>query len=149
MKQNIIETIVGFTVLIIAVLFLTFAYKTGSSSNNSNGYQVTASFQSVEGIATGSDVMVAGIKIGVVKAITLDPNSFFALVYLSINDDVKLPKDSRASVVTSGLLGGKYISITPGSEDENLAANDQIKYTQPAINVESLINKLVSSFGNK
>ncbi|MCC8419125.1 MAG: outer membrane lipid asymmetry maintenance protein MlaD [Rickettsia endosymbiont of Glossina mortisans submortisans] len=149
MKQNIIETIIGFVVLIIALLFLIFAYKTGSSIASSKGYQVTANFQSAEGIAVGSDVMISGIKIGSVKKITLDPNSFYASVYLNINDDVKIPKDSKAQVVTSGLLGGKYISILPGNDDENLAANEEIRYTQSAINIESLINKIVSSFGSK
>ncbi|AFC70209.1 outer membrane lipid asymmetry maintenance protein MlaD [Rickettsia amblyommatis] len=149
MQQNIIETIIGFVVLIIALLFLIFAYKTGSSITSSKGYQVTAHFQSVEGIAVGSDVMISGIKIGSVKKMTLDPNSFYASVYLNINDDVKIPKDSKAQVVTSGLLGGKYISIIPGNDDENLVANEEIKYTQSAINIESLINKIVSSFGSK
>ncbi|MEG8229503.1 outer membrane lipid asymmetry maintenance protein MlaD [Candidatus Rickettsia tasmanensis] len=149
MQQNIIETIIGFVVLIIALLFLIFAYKTGSSITSSKGYQVTAHFQSAEGIAVGSDVMISGIKIGSVKKITLDPNSFYASVSLNINDDVKIPKDSKAQVVTSGLLGGKYISIVPGNDDENLAANEEIKYTQSAINIESLINKIVSSFGSK
>ncbi|MFV9857953.1 outer membrane lipid asymmetry maintenance protein MlaD [Rickettsia sibirica] len=149
MQQNIIETIIGFVVLIIALLFLIFAYKTGSAITSSKGYQVTAHFQSAEGIAVGSDVMISGIKIGSVKQITLDPNSFDASVYLNINDDVKIPKDSKAQVVTSGLLGGKYISIVPGNDDENLAANEEIKYTQSAINIESLINKIVSSFGSK
>ncbi|AFC73453.1 outer membrane lipid asymmetry maintenance protein MlaD [Rickettsia montanensis] len=149
MQQNIIETIIGFVVLIIALLFLIFAYKTGSSITSSKGYQVTAHFQSAEGIAVGSGVMISGIKIGNVKKITLDPNSFYASVYLNINDDVKIPKDSKAQVVTSGLLGGKYISIVPGNDDENLAANEEIKYTQSAINIESLINKIVSLFGNK
>ncbi|CAK6508245.1 outer membrane lipid asymmetry maintenance protein MlaD [Rickettsia helvetica] len=149
MKQNIIETIIGFVVLIIALLFLIFAYKTGSSITSLKGYQVTANFQSAEGIAVGSDVMISGIKIGSVKKITLDPNSFYASVYLNINDDVKIPKDSKAQVVTSGLLGGKYISIVPGNDDENLAANEEIRYTQSTINIESLINKIVSSFGSK
>lgn len=148
MKQNIIETFVGFVVLIIAALFLNFAYKVGGTSDP-KGYQVYASFQSAEGIVVGSDVMVAGIKIGVVKKIELDPNSFFANIYINIKDDVKIPKDSKASVVTSGLLGGKYISIVPGSDEQDLAPDGQIIYTQSAINVESLINKLISSFGNK
>ncbi|GAA5252102.1 outer membrane lipid asymmetry maintenance protein MlaD [Candidatus Rickettsia kedanie] len=149
MKQNIIETIIGFIVLIIALLFLIFAYNTGSSITSSKGYQVTVNFQSAEGIAVGSDVMISGIKIGSVKKITLDPNSFYASVYLNINDDVKIPKDSKAQVVTSGLLGGKYISIVPGNDDEYLAANEEIRYTQSAINIESLINKIVSAFGSK
>ncbi|AFB31350.1 MULTISPECIES: outer membrane lipid asymmetry maintenance protein MlaD [spotted fever group] len=149
MQQNIIETIIGFVVLIIALLFLIFAYKTGSSITSSKGYQVTAHFQSAEGIVVGSDVMISGIKIGSVKKITLDPNSFYASVYLNINDEVKIPKDSKAQVVTSGLLGGKYISIVPGNDDDNLAANEEIKYTQSTINIESLINKIISSFGSK
>ena len=149
MKQNIIETIIGFVVLIIALLFLIFAYKIGSPITNSKGYQVIANFQSAEGIAVGGDVTISGIKIGSVKKITLDPNSFYANVYLHINDDVKIPKDSKAQVVTSGLLGGKYISIVPGNDDASLAANEEIRYTQSAINIESLINKIVSSFGSK
>lgn len=149
MKQNIIETIVGFAVLIIAFLFLIFAYKTGSSMTNDKGYQLTASFQSAEGISVGSDIMISGIKIGSVKKISLDPNSYFANVYLNINESIKIPKDSKAQVVTSGLLGGKYIAIVPGSDNEDLTPNEEIRYTQSAINIESLINKIVSSFGSK
>lgn len=149
MKQNIIETLVGFAVLIIAFLFVTFAYKTGNNLSDSKGYQLTANFQSAEGIVVGGDVMIAGIKIGAVKKIVLDQNSFFALVYLNINDNIKIPVDSKASVVTSGILGGKYISIVPGNEDDDLAPNSQIRYTQSAINIESLVSKLLSSFGSK
>ncbi|XVN40325.1 MAG: outer membrane lipid asymmetry maintenance protein MlaD [Rickettsia endosymbiont of Argas persicus] len=149
MKQNIIETIVGFIVLITAFLFLIFAYKTSGSVTNLKGYQITASFQSAEGIAVGSDVMISGIKIGNVKRISLDLSNYFAIVYLNVNDDIKIPKDSKAQVVTSGLLGGKYIAIVPGNDEQNLAPNEEIKYTQSAINIESLINKIVSSFGNK
>lgn len=149
MKQNIIETIIGFAVLIITLLFLIFAYKIGGSMTNSQGYQVTANFQSAEGIAAGSDVMISGIKIGTVKRIILDPNSFYANTYLNISNDVKIPKDSKAQVITSGLLGGKYISIVPGNDSEDLAPNEEIRYTQSAINIESLINKIVSSFASK
>ncbi|ADE30283.1 outer membrane lipid asymmetry maintenance protein MlaD [Rickettsia prowazekii] len=149
MQQNIVETIIGFLVLIIGLLFLIFAYKTGTSIITSRGYQVIANFQNAEGIAVGSDVMISGIKVGSVTQITLDPDRFYASVYLNINDDVKIPKDSKAQVVTSGLLGGKYIAIIPGNGDENLSANEEIRYTQSAINIESLINKIVYSFGNK
>ena len=149
MKQNIIETIIGFAVLIIAFLFLIFAYKTGSSMTNAKGYQLTASFQSAEGISVGSDVMISGIKIGNVKKIFLDPTSYFATVYLNVNENVKIPKDSKAQVVTSGLLVGKYIAIVPGNDNDDLTPNEEIKYTQSAINIESLINKIVSSFGSK
>jgi phospholipid/cholesterol/gamma-HCH transport system substrate-binding protein len=79
----------------------------------------------------------------------LDKNTYFAILKLSINKDIKLPKDSGAAVTTSGFLGSKFIAITPGSEETNLSDNDQIKYTQSSINIESLIGKLMYSQGNK
>jgi len=148
MKQNLIETLIGFIVIIIATSFLVFSYKTANLSNAEEGYLLKADFQSVEGIAPGSDVMLGGIKIGYVKSIILDKISFFAVVTLSINKDIKLPEDSRAAIVTSGLLGGRYLSVTPGSSEEVLAENTEIKYTSSPINLESLIGKLMYSFGN-
>lgn len=150
MKQNIIETIIGFVVIITSLVFLAFAYKSSSpSSNEAGGYKIIARFQNAEGIIDGSDIMLAGIKIGSVESLNLDTNSFLAILNLRINPHVKLPKDSQASVVTSGFLGNKFISITPGSSDEELANNDQIKYTQSSVNIEALLGKLMYSFGSK
>lgn len=146
MKQNLIETFVGLAVLVITIIFLVFAYKTGNSKSNTKGYTLLATFQNIEGIMVGSDVMIAGIKVGSVKKITLNQNDFFATISLNIDNAVKIPKDSKASVVTSGLLGGKYILITPGIEGDNLVSNDQIIYTQSTINIESLISKIIAAF---
>ncbi len=151
MKSNAIETIVGFTVIIIAMVFLGFAYNKGGSNlrGDNNGYLVQAAFQNAEGIVEGSDIRLAGIRIGVVESLHLDKNTFLALISLRIDPDIKLPKDSQAAVATNGLLGNKFISITPGSLEENLVDNDEIKYTQSAINIEALISKLMYSFTNK
>ena len=147
MKQNIIETLVGFTVIIIALAFLVFAYKDANRNTRSDGYTLKASFQSAEGITKGSDVMLAGVKIGTVSDIALDKTSFFAWVNLNVEKGIKLPKDTRLEVATSGILGSRYISVIPGDSEEILTSGDQIKYTQSAINLESLIGKLIYSFG--
>lgn len=147
MKQNIIETLVGFTVIIIAIAFLIFAYKNGNQSASANGYTLKASFQSAEGITKGSEVRLAGVKIGTVYDIALDKTSFFAWVSISVEKGIKLPKDTRLEVTTSGILGSKYVSVIPGDSEEFLASGDQVKYTQSAVNIESLIGKLIYSFG--
>jgi phospholipid/cholesterol/gamma-HCH transport system substrate-binding protein len=148
MKQNILETLVGAGVMAIAVTFIVFAINVNrGDAIGKEHYLLKARFQNIEGIVDGSDIMIAGIKVGTVKTIELDKNNFYAIAYLLINSDVKLPKDSQAAVSTSGIIGNKYIAITPGSEDEYLVNNEQIKYTQSAINIESLIGKIMYSIG--
>ena len=143
MKQNSFETIVGFIVIGVAIIFGTYAYQVSGSGHHSDGYIINATFQNSEGIVKGSDVMIAGITIGKVEDLILNPDSFLADTKLRVNKDLKIPKDSSASIVSSGLLGGKYIVISPGGDDENLANEEKIKYTNSAINFESLLNKFM------
>lgn len=147
MKQNIIEIIVGFIILIIAAMFLIYAYNR-SGQDVDTGYTLEARFQNAEGIVTGSDIMLAGIKIGDVKNLTLDRENFYAVMQMSINKDIKLPKDSQAAIVSSGFLGGKFVAIIPGGDTEDFKDGDQIKFTQSSVNMESLIGKFMYSFGN-
>lgn len=149
MKQNIIETLVGFAVLAIALWFFIFAYQQKATSSAQEGYVLKANFQSVEGILEGSDVMIAGIKIGEVKKLVLDGDSFMAKMELIINNSIKLPVDSQAVIASSGLLGGKYIMIVPGADEESLKDKEQIKMTQSAVNLEALIGKLIYSISSK
>mgnify|MGYP001811338713 CR=1 FL=1 len=117
MKQNILETFVGFIVLIIAFVFL--SYSLGTTQNDSKGtYSLSARFESVEGLVNGTDICIGGIVVGKVTSMKLDPQTYTAILNFAINDDIQIPKDSRASVVSSGFLGGKYIAITPGGDDE-------------------------------
>ncbi|MCC8417518.1 MAG: outer membrane lipid asymmetry maintenance protein MlaD [Rickettsia endosymbiont of Bryobia graminum] len=147
MKQNIIETIVGALVLITTLTFFIFAYKIGSSSKIEDGCVINASFQNAGGITHGSDVMLAGVKIGSVTNITLDKTSFFALLTITINNDIKLPKDSNLAIVSSGLLGGKYIAVTPGLSEEVLHSGDKVEYTRSSVSLEDILGKLIYSFG--
>ncbi|RYE05714.1 MAG: outer membrane lipid asymmetry maintenance protein MlaD [Rickettsiaceae bacterium] len=149
MKYNILETTVGFAVIAIAILFLTFAYKSGYPNQMKESYLVRARFQSIEGISEGTDVMTAGIKIGTVQKLTLDEDNFTAILNLALNKDVKLPKDSKFIIATSGILGGKHIAVNPGGDEENLTQNDITTNTQSSVNLEELISKLMYSLTNK
>lgn len=146
MQKNILETLMGAVVLIVAGGFLAFAYK-GSDLRVEDGYTVSAHFSNASGIGLGSDVRVGGVKIGVVSELGLDPESYEAVVHMQIGKSAKLPKDSSAAIVSSGLLGEKYIQIAPGADDKMLAQGDRISFTQSAVNLEELIGKFVFSGG--
>ncbi len=146
MQKNIIETLTGAVVLIVAGVFFSFAYK-GSGMQVESGYVVKADFSDVSGIALGSDIRIGGIKIGAVSDMYLDPETYESIVLMQIRSATKLPKDSSAAVVSSGLLGGKYIQITPGGGDDMLVNGDKIEFTQSAVNLEEMIGKFMFSGG--
>jgi phospholipid/cholesterol/gamma-HCH transport system substrate-binding protein len=146
MQRNSVETILGAVVLAVAGGFLAFAYKS-ADLKPVQGYTVTAKFGSVDGLSTGSDVRIGGIKVGVVSSLDLDPESYQAVARLQLRDGVKLPTDSGATVASDGLLGGKYIALEPGADDAMLAAGEEISFTQSSVSIESLIGKLMHSGG--
>src|SRR5919106_18581 len=113
MTRNILETLLGAIVLLVAIGFLAFAYST-SQVDRQGGYELVARFDRVDGLEPGSDVRVSGIKVGSVLDQTLDSESYRAEVRFTVRDGVELPADSSASVVSNGLLGGKYLRIVPG-----------------------------------
>ena len=149
MKQGIIETLVGFFVIIIAIAFFVFAYNLSNLSKVRNGYSILAKFQNIDGISEGSDVKLAGIKVGHVESLTLEHDTYYAEVNLFIENGIEVPVDSRAIVSTNGLLGGKYIRISPGGAENNLGNGGKIKFTQSALNIEDLIGKLMYSITSK
>ncbi len=149
MKQGVIETLVGLFVLIVAVGFFVFAYKVSNVGNTRDGYSVSANFQDIDGVSKGTDVKLAGVKVGYVDDLILDSNTFYVAAKFYIDKGIEIPEDSRAIVATSGLLGGKYIRITPGGSDDNLSDNGKIKFTQSSLNFEDLVGKLMYSITSK
>ncbi|MDP4708938.1 MAG: outer membrane lipid asymmetry maintenance protein MlaD [Rickettsiaceae bacterium] len=149
MKQGVIETLVGLLVLVVAFGFLVFAYNVSNVSKTRDGYNVVANFQDIDGISEGADVKLAGIKIGYVDSVLLDSDTYYAGVRLYIDKKIEIPEDSRAVVATSGLLGGKYIRISPGGSEDNLSNEGKIKFTQSSLNIEDLIGKLMYSLTSK
>ncbi len=146
MQKNIVETLIGAVVLVVAALFLVFAYNKSDVSVK-GGYKIIAKFDNASGIALGSDVRVGGIKVGVVSDLHLDPETYQAVLTMQIGESAKLPKDSSASITGDGLLGGKYVQIVPGGDDAMLASGESIEYTQSAVNLEEMIGKFVFSGG--
>ncbi len=146
MQKNIIETIMGAVVLLVAGAFLLFAYRS-SDVRVEDGYRVSARFANASGVTLGSDVRIGGIKVGVISDLGLDTTTYEAVVTMQIRNQTKLPKDSSAAIVSSGLLGEKFIQLTPGGDEAMLADGGKIDFTQSAVNLEELIGKFVFSGG--
>ncbi len=143
--KSMLETIVGAVVLLLCIMFVFVVYRNGSldSYNNENNYVLNASFERIDGIAMGSPVMISGINIGKVVEQRLDSTTYNAALKISIHNDVKLPVDTSAEIVSNGLLGDKYIALVPGSDSEYLKDGDHIEFTQSSVSIENLISKMV------
>lgn len=146
MNRNVIETVLGAVVLVVAAIFISVVYETRNVSGG-DGYHVKAAFDNVAGIAAGSDVRIGGIKIGTVTKMELDAKTYRAWVDMVIKPDVELPEDSSAAIVSEGLLGGKYVNLVPGADDRMLVHGDEIRFTQSSVNLEELIGKFMFSGG--
>ena len=142
MSRSLVETLFGAVVLAVAIGFVVFAY-TRSGVATVSGYEVSAAFNRVDGIANGSDVRIGGIKVGSVIGRALEPETFRAVLRMSIDETVQLPTDSTAAVVSDGLLGGKFIDLQPGAEETLIADGGRIGYTQSTILLEELIGEFV------
>lgn len=133
----------------LALLMLALKVSGLSAYVGKQDYLVTANFDNVGGLKLRSPVTIAGVRIGEVADIQLDKNTFKALVTLRINSNQdKIPVDSSASILTQGLLGANYISLTPGYEENNLKNGSQIENTHPALILENLIGQLLFSLKN-
>jgi len=144
MTGNVIETVMGGVVLVVAALFLFFAYST-SQVRAVQGYEVTAQFERVGALRDGGDVRIAGVKIGSIVSETLDPKTFLADVRMSIDPAYKLPDDTVAEIVSNGLLGDQYMSLVPGGSEQMIRPGGRIKFTQAPVSLENLIGQMIFS----
>ena len=114
------------------------------------GYHVSAEFDNIGDLKAGSPVTMAGVRVGEVEAIRFDPKTYKAVVSMRIDPQFnQIPEDSFASIQTQGLLGGKYIGISPGGLDTFLKDGSRIDQTQSALVLESLINKFFANYASK
>lgn len=147
MTRNFLETILGAVVLAVAIAFFYYAYQSNQSSGN-EGYDLLAQFNRVDGLDNGADVRIGGIKVGSVTAQVLDPETYQAKVSFTVQDNVELPYDTSAAIMSDGLLGGKYLSLEPGGDIDMLEAGDEITITQSSVRLEDLIGQLIYSGGS-
>ncbi|MCZ0961671.1 outer membrane lipid asymmetry maintenance protein MlaD [Paracoccus benzoatiresistens] len=137
------ELLAGAAVLAAAAGFLIWGF--GDGFAREPGYEVRASFPDVDGIAVGTEVRLAGVRVGRVSDVQLNPQTYMADARLTIPEGIALPSDSAALIQTDGLLGGAYILIQPGGSPENLAPGDEIEDVQGAVSLLSLMMKFVDS----
>jgi len=148
MSSNVVESIIGAVVLLIAGWFLMFAYE-ATDSATVDGYTLQARFDRIDGLNVGGDVRVAGIKVGTVLENELDANTFQAVVKFSVTSNVRLPFDTAAAISSESLLGGAYLSLLPGGDEEYLKNGDEIEETQDAIDLLGLIGKFTTGDKNE
>lgn len=144
MSRNVIETVMGAVVLAVAAFFLVFAYSS-VSIGRVEGYEVVARFASVGGLQTGSDVRISGVKVGTVVSQGLDPVTYLAEVRMSIDPSIELPTDTAAIIASESLLGGNYMSLSPGGAAEMIPPGGTIQFTQSTPGIEQLLGQVIYS----
>lgn len=146
-RRSWAEVAVGAVVIAAAGSFLGFAVSS-SGRTTANGYTLYADFEHIDGLGVGSEVRLAGVKIGAVTSARIDPKTFEAIVGFSVEDQIRLPKDSSATITSDGLLGSKYISLAPGGDSADLKPGDRLTITQGSISIEELLGKFIFSAAN-
>jgi len=148
LAENTTEVLVGGAVLALAIGFGVYAAQVAGVSGGGTGYPLTASFRSAEGIQVGTDVRLAGVKVGSVTGITLDQKTYRATTDFTVQEGIQVPDDSALLVSSEGLLGGNFLEISPGASEFYLQPGDEVVDTQGAVSLISLLMKYVSGGAN-
>jgi phospholipid/cholesterol/gamma-HCH transport system substrate-binding protein len=145
MGKKGIESLVGLFVLlgIAGLVFLALQAANLASFSAGDTYSVTAKFDNIGGLKARAPVRSAGVTVGRIASIKLDPKTFQGVVRMELDRSVQFPKDTSARILTSGLLGDQYVGLEPGAEEKTLAAGDVITQTQSAVVLESLISQFL------
>jgi phospholipid/cholesterol/gamma-HCH transport system substrate-binding protein len=144
MSRNVIETVMGGVVLAVAVLFLVFAYSS-TGLRSVDGYEVVARFDRIDGLQTGGDVRISGVKVGTILSQSLDPQTYLAEIRMSIDPSIQLPTDTVAVVASESLLGGRFLALEPGGAEEMIPPGGTIEYTQSTPGLEQLLGQVIYS----
>ncbi|WP_420860683.1 outer membrane lipid asymmetry maintenance protein MlaD [Algirhabdus cladophorae] len=147
MAENTTEVIVGAGVLAVAVGFLAYAAQFAGIQGQGDSYTLLASFRSAEGISVGSDVRLAGVKVGTVTDMDLNAQTFRADTTVTLSQKVDIPDDSAIVISSEGLLGGNFVEIVPGGSPFNFEPGAEVEDTQGAVSLISLLLKFVSGSG--
>src|SRR6195952_806547 len=143
MRSHWGETAMGFLVLALVAAFLIWSMNVTQAGRLGGGYSVSAKFGDVGGLQPGAKVSLAGVKVGSVSAVRVDPKTFLAVVELSLDGDLHVPSDSTAKVTSDGLLGGAHIALTPGGAEDDLKPGGEIANTQGSVDLFGLIGQMI------
>ena len=143
MAENRLEILTGALVVAAALGFFIYAGQSTGIGGTADSYPLRASFRSVQGISAGSDVKLAGVKVGTITSLTLNPTTYFADVVVDLDKNILLPTDSAILISSEGLLGGNFVELVPGGMPDTLAPGDEIEDTQGAVSLVQLLMKFV------
>ncbi len=145
-RSGVFETVVGMAVIAVAAAFMIYAYGVSGRNIGADHYRLEAVFGRIDGVTVGSEVRIAGVKVGSVAANRLNPDTYEADVELSIHAKVQIPEDSVAKIVSDGFLGGAHVAIEPGASEEMMREGEKITITQGSVD---LLGLAVQSFTNQ
>lgn len=148
MGRNIVETIVGALVLLVAGVFVFYAFGK-SDRTGPDGYEIVARFGRIDGLKRGADVTLSGVKVGTVTGFDLDGKTYQAVVHLALSSRVQLPTDTNAKIVAESLLGGMVVVLEPGADKNTIVAGGEISNTQDSIPLTELIAKFMFGSGKQ
>jgi len=144
LRENIGEAIVGLAVVLLAIWFLNFVWNRTGGGERAGAIHVTALFPNAAGVNVGTEVRVAGLKVGSVSKLKLDPQSYQVAVTLAIDPAIKVPSDSSAQIASEGLLGSSFVGLTPGGAPTPLKNGDTITDTQGSLDLMAMIGQFIN-----
>ena len=147
MQRNMLETVMGAIVLLTAVAFVSLAYE-AANIRGTDGYELEAEFGATGGLSVGDDVRISGIKVGRISRQELDPVTYAARIVMSLDERIRIPADSSARITAASLLGGNYLELIPGADEDMMQPGEVIYDTRDPISLTDLLGKAVFSAGN-
>jgi phospholipid/cholesterol/gamma-HCH transport system substrate-binding protein len=143
MASSTAEAVIGAAVIAVAAGFFVYAARTAEISVGGT-YPLTANFRKADGLTTGGDVRISGVKVGTIRSMALNPETFEAQVVIAVPASLRLPDDSSATIQSDGLLGGAHVAIQPGGSSFMLEPGDSFAHTQGAVNILDLVNRAIT-----
>ena len=147
MQRNMLETVMGAIVLLTAVAFVSLAYE-AANIRGTDGYELEAEFGATGGLSVGDDVRISGIKVGRISRQELDPVTYAARIVMSLDERIRIPADSSARITAASLLGGNYLELIPGADEDMLQPGEVIYDTRDPVSLTDLLGKAVFSAAN-
>lgn len=147
MQRNMLETVMGAIVLLTAVAFVSLAYE-AANIRGTDGYELEAEFGATGGLSVGDDVRISGIKVGRISRQELDPVTYAARIVMSLDEQIRIPADSSARITAASLLGGNYLELIPGADEDMMQPGEVIYDTRDPVSLTDLLGKAVFSAAN-
>jgi len=147
MQRNMLETVMGAIVLLTAVAFVSLAYE-AANIRGTDGYELEAEFGATGGLSVGDDVRISGIKVGRISQQELDPVTYAARIVMSLDERIRIPADSSARITAASLLGGNYLELIPGADEDMMQPGEVIYDTRDPVSLTDLLGKAVFSAAN-